>query len=616
MGSLGKTLSFGSFSLKGKYPALAVLFLALVLRLAHLAFVMGSPLTFEPGPEEADYQRFGEAVSAWLGQNAPEFAAMNAGYGFLLGGVFHLFDDNLFVVYLLQALADTATVAGVMIAGRLLGRERAGRCGAALYAVTSTAIMFSATLTVDVWASAFATWWVVAALTVPRSRSAWGWAALGALSGLGAVLESTLLWFVLFSLMLPLLYRWPPDVADKPTVWRRFGLVAVGGIVVLSPWSWRNYQTYGTVSPLPSNTGIVLHELYNDRNPEAGSDVSGFAHFRYPIETWRADAAEADRRAGKQLSPGQIDAYWWDEALHFMAAHPATVVADVLRKNLLWFGSSEVEAGRSVDDEKRFSPILRVIPQSGVWLLGIGLVGLLCFDRRWLIVAAPIAAAWITMLLLLPDTRFRFQAASMLALGGGAMIDLSLRFWRDRRHWQPMGIALVAATTISCSAVIIGHRYPGLPTQAGRVAWGYINLGSMQKAWEIAERAVGNDPGDGESLQARGYLLIVQSQYAAATRDLQRAILLRPYSSRAHYTLARAYAINRRHDLALAEAKIAVDLNASPLHQALLDQLGDDGSSLRSPRSDPDQALLDELGYDSGGSLGGNDPSSAATGSP
>ena len=602
-----KNLSFGSVSLKGKYPALAVLFLALVLRLAHLACVMGSPLTFEPGPEEADYLRFGEAVSAWLSRSAPEFAAMNAGYGFLLGGLFHLFDDNPFFVYLVQALADTATVAGVMITGRLVGRERAGLYGAALYAVTSTAIMFSATLTVDVWASAFATWWVVAALTVSRSRSAWGWAALGALSGLGAALESTLLWFVLFSLLLPLI---------KPGSWQRFGLVAVGVILMLSPWSWRNYQTYGAVSPLPSNTGIVLHELYNDRNPEGGSDVSGFAHFRYPIETWRADAAEAERRAGKQLSPAQINAYWWDEALHFMAAHPETVVADVLRKNLLWFGSSEVEAGRSVDDEKRFSPILRVIPQSGVWLLGIGLAGLLCLDRRWLIVAAPIAAAWGTMLILLPDTRFRFQAASMLALAGGALIDRILRCWHDARHRRPIGIALVAAAAISVAAVIIGRGYPGLPTQAGRVAWGYINLGSLQQAWEIAERAAGDGPGDGESLQARGYLLIVQSKYAAATQDLQRAVALRPYSSRAHYTLARAYAINRRHELALAEAKIAVALDASPLHQALLHQLSDNGGGFKPQSRDPNQALLDELGYDSGGSVGGNDPSSPATGSP
>ncbi len=51
---LGKTLSIGSASLKGHYPALVVLFLALVLRLAHLAQMMGGPLTFELGPEEAD----------------------------------------------------------------------------------------------------------------------------------------------------------------------------------------------------------------------------------------------------------------------------------------------------------------------------------------------------------------------------------------------------------------------------------------------------------------------------------------------------------------------------------------------------------------------------------
>src|ERR1700753_2617434 len=115
-----------------------VLGLCLALRLAHLSSAMGSPLTYQPGPDEDYYLRLGQAVAAGAGSSKPEFTFMDPGYGYLLGAFFKLLGVNLFVVYLLQGLLDTATAYAVFSIGARLGKPRAGLIGAACYALTST----------------------------------------------------------------------------------------------------------------------------------------------------------------------------------------------------------------------------------------------------------------------------------------------------------------------------------------------------------------------------------------------------------------------------------------------------------------------------------------------
>ena len=107
-----------------------VLALALALRVAHLSSAMLSPLSYQPGPDEDYYLRFGEAVATGHGPLSPEFMFMDPAYGYLLGAVFRILGVNLFAVYLLQALLDTATAYAVYRIGTLLERPRAGLYGA------------------------------------------------------------------------------------------------------------------------------------------------------------------------------------------------------------------------------------------------------------------------------------------------------------------------------------------------------------------------------------------------------------------------------------------------------------------------------------------------------
>ena len=572
----------------------AVLALCLALRLTHLSSALQSPLSYQPGPDENYYLRFGQAVASGVGADAPEFTFMDPGYGYLLGAVFKVLGVNLFAVYLLQSLLDTATAYGLLTIGRLLGRPRAGLYGALLYAVTSTAILFCATLLKETSVAAYLTWWVIAALTVLRSERKVAWLAFGVLCGIGIALRSTLSLLALVGLLLPKLIPKIPGASStgiSPTVttpsempsaaagssgWAtQAAWLMVGLTLALTPWSTRNHRAFGGLSPLPHNGGIVLHQAYNADNPRSAIWIPSFVNYSDPGEIWRGYAAEADARAGHPLSPPEVDRYWRGEALAFMRAHPGAVLADIARKGLMFLAATEVPNNRSSAEERMFSPLLAVLPSPAVWLVSMGLAGLLWLatqDRRWIILAAPVALSWATMALFWAEDRFRFHSLPVLALCSGILIDDIARHARRYRDW-PLPAFGGLVVVLAAIGLYLGSRFPPPAVRWDHIVWGYIKMGRAADARQLAERIAIEQPDNATIIEARGYLAATAGQYTDAVTDYKRAIGLRPRSYLAHYNLAKAYLALGDTANAKEQASDAMTLSPSPDIQALSAQI-------------------------------------------
>ena len=555
---------------ENRLAVFGVLGLVLAIRLLQLSSAMGSPLTYQPGPDEDYYRRFGMAVVAGQGaQDSPEFTFMDPAYGYLLGGIFKLFGVNVFVVYLLQILLDTATAYGIIRVGRLLERPRAGLIGAAIYGLTATAVMFCTTLLKEVWVTAWLTWWIVGALTVVRSERKVHWLLFGLYCGIGVGFRSTLLMLTLAGALLP----WA--MARRAASPALAALVVLGSIVAMLPWSIRNHNAYGSLSPLPHNGGIVLQQVYNDQNPRAEIWIPPFVSYLHPSEIWAGYAAEASRRLGRPLSPTEVDHYWHDEAMAYIEQHPGVVAGDIARKSLGWLSSSELANNRSDTEERMFSTILTLLPSPAAWLLGLGLAGLVWLalqDRRWIIVAVPILLAWATMAVFFAESRFRFHAASMLALCSGVWIDQLVRHIRARER-RPLAVFIPLAVVIMAVSIALGTQAREPPVSWERIAWGYINMGRIHEAQVLAARIARDQPDNGAILEALGFTDAVQKQYTDAAQVLQRAVELRPRSHVAHFNLARVYLALGDRPKALEEATTAMSLHPEPDYQALLSQI-------------------------------------------
>ena len=547
--------------------------LVLALRLGQLSCALLSPLSYQPGPDEDYYLRFGQAVASGVGQLSAEFTFMDPAYGYLLGAIFKLAGVNLFAVYALQCLIDTATSYGVLVIGRQLGRPKAGLYGALLYGFTSVALMFCNTLLKEVWVTAFMTWWVAGAIAAIRLRRPSVWFAFGIYCGLGVGLRSTLLLMSVMALLLPT-FAGAYAPGTRRLLGRDVALLACGVMLTLLPWSVRNHLAYGGLSPLPHNGGVVLHQIYNDKNPGSAIWIPEFVDYLSPSEIWRGYAAEADRRAGGALSPQEIDHYWKIEAWQYISQNPARVLQSMAAKTWKFFAASEIPINRSLQEEQLYSPILKWLPAPAPWLLSLGLAGLVWLslhDRCWPVVAAPIAIALLTVMLFFAEDRFRFHAMAILALCAGICIDLIATGARAGRPRTWLVFAALAGSSGAVS-VALGARNPPPPIRWDHIVWGYIHMGKLSDARALAERVAAEQPDNGAIWEALGFTAVAAQRYPDAAQDYERAVQLRPRSHVAHFNLAKVFLELGEPAQAEAEAKIAVSLYPSSEYRALLGQ--------------------------------------------
>ena len=275
---------------------------------------------------------------------------------------------------------------------------------------------------------------------------------------------------------------------------------------------------------------------------------------------------------------------WRTEALDFIREHPGRVLADAARKSAVFLADTEIPNNRSSAEERLFSPVLRLLPPPMVWLLAMGLAGLVWLgreDRRWPIVAAPILISWLTVAAFWAEDRFRFHAVPVLALSSGIWIDGLLRSVPARGVRGPAtdgvgrpqaAVCGLLAIAIGAASLVLGRQFPPPAIRWDHVVWGYIKMGKVEEARALAERISLEQPENGPVWEAMGYLAAARKQYPDAVLHYQRAVALRPRSYLAHYNLAKALLALERRPEAQAEARIAVSLHPSADARALLNQ--------------------------------------------
>lgn len=258
-----------------------------------------------------------------------------------------------------------------------------------------------------------------------------------------------------------------------------------------------------------------------------------------------------------------------------MRQHPGAVAEDVGRKTLKFFASADIPINRSLQEEGLFSFIIARLPAPAPWLLALGLAGLIWLgieDRRWILLAVPLAIAMLTTALFWAEDRFRFHAFAILALCSGIWLDAMLRQIQSRRFKPAIAFGTAAAALLSASfALGAGVNTP--PLHWDQIVWGYIKMGRPKEAQVTADRVLRNQPDDAPILEAQAYLAVRRQDYTAAADAYEHALRVRPRSDQAHFNLAKVYmALNERQE-ALAQAKIAVDLNPDPDYRKLVAEL-------------------------------------------
>ncbi len=564
----------------------SILLLAAMLRIWQY-FTIPALAQFQTSPDESYYLRLGLAIARATGASSPEFQFMDPAYGYFVGVIFKVSGIHLGAVFLVQIAFDCSIVIALIVIGRQMTKPVSGITAALLYAVNPAAIMYSCSLLKETSVATLVAWWVVVALLAVRRRTVWAWLALGALSGLLVGIRSNWILLGFATVVFALLFEHPArDETVEPSGQillraRRAGVAALGMAMALLPWSVRNFQSDGRISPLPLNGGVVLHQVYNAENPLSRNFIPTFVGYANPGEIWRGYSTEAARRAGHALTLREIDRYWYGEAWSYMSTNPGVVIQHVASKALFFMSNAEYPNNRFLREERLFSPVLRFLPYEPGVLLALALIGLLSLtraDRRWVLLGAPLGVAWVTSALYFAEDRFRFQASAVIAIVCGILANQMWRCWRDRDRRQLVQLFGGAAILLTIS-LLVQHFKPPPDVSLEHLIWRYAKAGRRADAHAVAVRAVALEPANSAPLEALAYLDGAEGRLDLAAEEYRRAIELRPQLYAAHFNLALVYLALHDRAAAAREARIAVTLNPDPTYVALLQRLTAGGAN-------------------------------------
>jgi tetratricopeptide (TPR) repeat protein len=547
------------------YTLPIVIFLAFIVRLLHLASAPNNPLTYHPGPDEDFYIRFAQDVVHGQFGLSLDFIFMDPLYGYLLGLVFSLFGQNLFIVYLLQVIIDTLTTFLIYLVAKQLWSHRAGVFAACLYALTSTAILYTTAILKTTLVAHFVVLWVYIALRMWHTDKLIVWFWYGIFLGIGVTLRANLL---LLALVAMILVPWGNTWSRQARIGQygiRLSMLALGLSLPLLLLASRISMVTDHWSLFPPNGGIVLHQIYNPENPTAEHHVPGFVAYSSPSEIWSSYRLEAESRQGQKLPPYEVNDYWHRQALDYIADNPGLVFQNMLRKLGEFTAYHETSYNRSLEVHAMFSPVLNHLPLPFGWLLAFGIPGLVLIIRRnpggWVLIGA-IGATIATYVVFVAAARFRFHALPLFAIGSGVYLA-TLMNWR---HQATSKNSLLISISIVIGMMSIWNErlVKDISFDWTPIAWGYLKMGQIEQADGAAKKELLNNPRNPGAHELSGYIAITEENYLDAITHYQNALTINPNHHIAHYNLGISLEKLGKTKEALAAISTAVKLIPLP----------------------------------------------------
>ena len=565
---------------------LGLFVVGLVLRVAHVATIRDSPFFEWLMLDPRMYDEWARRIAAgdWLGTR-PFF--QDPLYPYLLAVVYRVAGLHYTPVVVLQAILG-ATIAPLVFAAT---RRWLGFGAAAVAGVFGATYLPSVYYEGMILKTALATWlvtvgfWLLArrlVVTVDETRQAGpgtfaGWAGLGVVFGLATLARGNLLLFV------PVLALWlfldaPIGVGHACRGRARFGdrrvqatamafflgaavvigVVAVRNRVVGDEWilTTSNAGQNFYIGNNPTNaTGQYAKLPFVDANPQ--HEERGFA--REATARARRDGALA---ADATMPPGEVSRYWFRESLAWIGADPTAWIGLMWRKVRVYWGAYEVPDNLDYYLYRESAPVLR-LPLPGFGLVApLGLLGGFLLWRRpgWPRALLLFLVVYVaSVVLFFVFSRFRMPMMPVLFVFAGYAVTT---LWGAVAAVRAKGADRAARRRLAALAVMgtlafawvhlpvrarpssLAYRVAAalhLPRRAESSAQGHFNLG-------VAYAAQAKDSGDAERLLA----LAEAELRAAIAADM-------PFAS-VHVELGKVLARQQRNDEAIAEYRIAAEL--------------------------------------------------------
>jgi 4-amino-4-deoxy-L-arabinose transferase-like glycosyltransferase len=402
---------------------LPLILVAAVLIRIPIALLMGDQITVLPGiQDQVSYDALARSLLDGRGYSFAEnwypFTPANTPtahwsfmYPLYLAGTYAVTGYHPLVARLVQGVVGGVLICFlVYLIGRRVVDENTGLVGAGLAAVYGYFIYYNAALMTETFFIVLVLLTLYLSLELKDDPTLIRWLGLGLSLGLASLLRQTVLLFVPFLLVWLFL-----ELRGRGIRWWYFTLPVIIILLMVTPWTLRNFIVYREFLLLNSNAGYAL---FASNNPNLGTDWRNeLVVVPVPRELAGQNEAELDRALTKK-------------GIEFILADPKRYLLLSLDKTLeyFWFWPSS--------DSSRISNLNRVL-SFGLYLPFMFL-GLCLSVSRWRNFAILYLFMFIHTaihLLSWPAPRYRLPVdAVLMVFAALALLELAKQFksWRRR----------------------------------------------------------------------------------------------------------------------------------------------------------------------------------------
>jgi 4-amino-4-deoxy-L-arabinose transferase-like glycosyltransferase len=466
----------------------AVGVLAVVLRLAHNAAMMTSPLYAVPLGGHVVFLDQAERIAG--GAFVPEraFSDNSPLFPYVLAVVFAVAGGrDLLLARLLGILVDGVTA---MLVTRLATRRfgsLAGIVAGVLYATYGPAVFFAAELIYIPYALFFC---VVTVLLLTNARATVGRGlAAGVTYGLATGFMPSLL------VGAPLLAVVAASGSIARTRMARAGAALLGVAIAIAPVTALNYAASGKLVLLTMSSG---HAFYLGHNPQAR------AGYYLPDRVGAVQAANrgsifesmhriAEEAEGHSIPDEAVSSYYFGKAWQHVAANPGLELRLLATRLAAFCNWYEATTYADFYFQREESVVLRALPTYTI-LFALSVVGLLTtrLRRELPLLLFPLTSL-VTVLVFFYLARFRMPAVPFLCCFAGrgvASLVASVRRRRVRRL-VPHAVAAAVALVVASWPMVA----PDTSNEWNKVGTLYLAMKRYPDAESAFEHAAAANPG-------------------------------------------------------------------------------------------------------------------------
>ena len=512
----------------------AVFALALSARLYYLHEIRASPLFTAPVVDARTYTEDARYLSdvSFAGRPAPCWQPPL--YPVLLGVLFALAGDDLYLPRLIQAVIGALVCVLICLLGRVFGAGVGLGAGfaAALY---GPLIYFGGELLPTLLACCLN----LLVLLLAIGEGGWGrWLAAGVLLGLSALAVANVLLFA--PVLLGYLY-W------RQRQFRPAAFLLLGCALVIAPVAYRNWAVGGDLVLISHNAGINFY-IGNNADYEQTTRIR-------PGRDWVELVEMPERRAGIE-QPSAKSRYFFAQSWQYITSEPLDFLRLLAYKGYLFLRGDEIPRNRDLYFARNDSSLLSIL----LWKKGLAfpfgliaplaLLGLFAFLRssespEGRLLALFVACYALSVVLFFVTGRYRLPAIPVLLLFAACGVRA---LWH--RPWP--ALAAVAGLLVFCNLATGAMDREGNAHEHYYLGYAYEERDMPAHAARHYRHAIARDPTFAEPLLALAALHGEAERYGKAMDLYRRYLKTQPHDVDVRFLLGHTALLARRYDAAAA----------------------------------------------------------------